>query len=58
MTKDRWPQLSAVLQFFQETAGSREADARTRTEDPFITSEVLYQLSYVGVLLAKTARSV
>ena len=25
-----------------------EADARTRTEDPFITSEVLYQLSYVG----------
>ena len=27
---------------------SREADARTRTADPFITSEVLYQLSYVG----------
>ena len=27
----------------------READARTRTGDPFITSEVLYQLSYVGV---------
>ena len=26
----------------------READARTRTADPFITSEVLYQLSYVG----------
>ena len=26
-----------------------EADARTRTGDPFITSEVLYQLSYVGV---------
>ena len=26
-----------------------EADARTRTADPFITSEVLYQLSYVGV---------
>src|SRR2546421_2854819 len=25
------------------------ADARTRTGDPFITSEVLYQLSYVGV---------
>jgi hypothetical protein len=24
------------------------ADARTRTGDPFITSEVLYQLSYVG----------
>ena len=28
----------------------READARTRTGDPFITSEVLYQLSYVGGL--------
>ena len=27
-----------------------EADARTRTADPFITSEVLYQLSYVGGL--------
>jgi hypothetical protein len=24
------------------------ADARIRTADPFITSEVLYQLSYVG----------
>ena len=28
--------------------GFVEADARTRTADPFITSEVLYQLSYVG----------
>src|SRR6266480_3530620 len=27
-----------------------EADARTRTGDPFITSEVLYELSYVGVV--------
>jgi hypothetical protein len=27
----------------------READARIRTGDPFITSEVLYQLSYVGL---------
>ncbi len=26
-----------------------EADERIRTADPFITSEVLYQLSYVGV---------
>ncbi len=32
----------------QETARRSEADARTRTGDPFITSEVLYQLSYVG----------
>jgi hypothetical protein len=29
----------------------RRADARIRTADPFITSEVLYQLSYVGVPL-------
>jgi hypothetical protein len=29
-------------------ANGVEADARTRTGDPFITSEVLYQLSYVG----------
>jgi hypothetical protein len=28
--------------------GVGRADARTRTGDPFITSEVLYQLSYVG----------
>jgi hypothetical protein len=27
-----------------------EADERNRTADPFITSEVLYQLSYVGAL--------
>ena len=29
-------------------AEEARADARTRTGDPFITSEVLYQLSYVG----------
>ena len=29
-------------------AGFLGADARIRTGDPFITSEVLYQLSYVG----------
>jgi hypothetical protein len=28
--------------------GFGEADARTRTGDPIITSDVLYQLSYVG----------
>ena len=27
---------------------SERADARTRTGDPIITSDVLYQLSYVG----------
>ncbi len=30
------------------TLRQSEADGRTRTGDPFITSEVLYQLSYVG----------
>jgi hypothetical protein len=27
-----------------------EADGGTRTPDPIITSDVLYQLSYVGVV--------
>ena len=31
-----------------ETALVSQADGGTRTPDPFITSEVLYQLSYVG----------
>ena len=31
-----------------ENGLNTEADARIRTADPFITSEVLYQLSYVG----------
>jgi hypothetical protein len=35
----------------------READAGIRTPDPFITSEVLYQLSYVGEA-ARTGRRV
>lgn len=29
---------------------SARADGGTRTRDPFITSEVLYQLSYVGTV--------
>src|ERR1700722_6141497 len=37
----RSPETSDLL-------GLRRADARNRTGDPFITSEVLYQLSYVG----------
>ena len=37
--------------------GFREADARTRTADPFITSEVLYQLSYVGVGTNRSGRA-
>ena len=35
-------------------AADQEADARIRTGDPFITSEVLYQLSYVGERLEGT----
>src|SRR5262245_36580571 len=35
--------LGAVQSGFQT-----QADGETRTPDPFITSEVLYQLSYVG----------
>jgi hypothetical protein len=33
-----------------------QADAGTRTPDPFITSEVLYQLSYVGGTIASYRR--
>ena len=29
--------------------GFSSAENRTRTDDPFITSEVLYQLSYFGI---------
>jgi hypothetical protein len=36
-------------------AREARADARTRTADPFITSEVLYQLSYVGKALSLAA---
>jgi hypothetical protein len=32
------------------TAGTSEADGGTRTPDPIITSDVLYQLSYVGAV--------
>ena len=32
----------------RRTRPKAEADERNRTADPFITSEVLYQLSYVG----------
>jgi hypothetical protein len=48
------PPLPPAQHHFGATRGcfilpeGREADARTRTGDPFITSEVLYQLSYVG----------
>ena len=38
----------AGLSMSENACKSIKADARTRTGDPFITSEVLYQLSYVG----------
>jgi hypothetical protein len=36
---------------------SKEADEGTRTPDPLLTMEVLYQLSYVGVFSALPAGS-
>jgi hypothetical protein len=49
-------ETAAILQLPRQSRAPRprgngldtEADARIRTADPFITSEVLYQLSYVG----------
>jgi hypothetical protein len=38
-------------------AADPQADARTRTGDPFITSEVLYQLSYVGAMAQSSGGS-
>src|SRR5438128_2172585 len=43
---------SQGLRFLVASGSPRRADARTRTGDPFITSEVLYQLSYVGAALS------
>jgi hypothetical protein len=40
----------AVANADESRCERRKADARTRTGDPFITSEVLYQLSYVGAV--------
>ncbi len=35
--------------FVYQLVRKTQADGGTRTPDPFITSEVLYQLSYVGI---------
>jgi hypothetical protein len=55
----RWD--GAARETVDTTPGRREwslqigrADARIRTADPFITSEVLYQLSYVGAACQST----
>ena len=45
VTRDRTGEARDVPQ----REAQLQADARTRTGDPFITSEVLYQLSYVGM---------
>src|SRR5206468_1516245 len=42
------PRGDAGLRRFGLQRCEGEADAQIRTGDPFITSEVLYQLSYVG----------
>jgi hypothetical protein len=42
----------------QASHPDKEADAQIRTGDPFITSEVLYQLSYVGEAFTVAASSV
>jgi hypothetical protein len=39
------------------TAATPEADGGTRTPDPIITSDVLYQLSYVGAGVDGSDRS-
>jgi hypothetical protein len=44
----RGPRVSKIDNKTPPAGLSLRADARTRTGDPFITSEVLYQLSYVG----------
>jgi hypothetical protein len=43
-----WPSTPATPFRLEKDLQIERADARTRTGDPFITSEVLYQLSYVG----------
>ena len=49
MLADRDPGSAGTRQKPLICSHFSEADARIRTGDPFITSEVLYQLSYVGV---------
>jgi hypothetical protein len=46
----------SVVTQMKEGGQEPRADARTRTGDPFITSEVLYQLSYVGEATQSSSR--
>jgi hypothetical protein len=40
--------------FYLQIGTKKRADERTRTADLLITSELLYQLSYVGLLRAQS----
>ena len=44
---DGYP-VNTGIRFCDSARVTRRADERIRTADPFITSEVLYQLSYAG----------
>ena len=48
MTSARRRETPQNAQAPPPTAGTPQADGGTRTPDPIITSDVLYQLSYVG----------
>jgi hypothetical protein len=43
-----------ISEFSLQTATKQRADERTRTADLLITSELLYQLSYVGLFRAQS----
>jgi hypothetical protein len=42
------PRKQGIQEFHSAASENSQADAGTRTPDPIITSDVLYQLSYVG----------
>jgi hypothetical protein len=48
------PGLSFCSVFYLQIETKKRADERTRTADLLITSELLYQLSYVGLLRAQS----
>jgi hypothetical protein len=52
-----YPHSNPQAQSRRKSLLIERADARTRTGDPFITSEVLYQLSYVGLGSQLSARN-
>jgi hypothetical protein len=46
-----------VLVNVKKSPQRRRARSRTRTDDPFLTMEVLYRLSYPGVLVGRSHSS-